>query len=123
LQTTNIRNRKERVTMTRKRRNVVIAGIVLFGFACMLYLIPSLNNSAHMTVAEGSEVEVLFQERLLEYVEFGLYFDDELNGFFYNEQRVKRLVDAPSLFQYDDGVVEVKISRDSEGNISDFIVN
>ena len=107
--------------MTRKRRNVVIAGIVFFGFAWMLYLIPSLYNSAHMT--GGNEVEVMFQERLLEYVEFGLYFDDELSGFFYNEQRVKRLVDAPSLFQYDDGIVEVKISRDSEGNISDFIVN
>jgi len=107
--------------MKRKRR--VIAGIVLFGFVCVLFLIPTLFSSAHMTVEKGSDAEEMFQERLLEYVEFGLYFDDVVSGFFYNEQRVKRLVDTPSLFQYDDGVVEVKISRDSEGNISNFIVN
>jgi len=109
--------------MTRKIRNTVIAGVVITGLASVLFLIPILFSSSNMAVGDGEAAEVTFQERLLEYAEFGLFYDEEISGFFYNEQRVRRLVDAPSLFQYDNGVVEVRISRDRDGNITDFIVN
>ena len=108
--------------MTKTKRNAVITGIVILGLASVLVLIPILFNSAHMTVGYG-DWEVYFQERLLEYAEFGLFYDEEISGFFYNEQRVRRFVDTPSLFQYDNGIVDVTVLRDSDGNITDFIVN
>jgi len=119
LEATNIKNGKERIIMTRKKRNAVVAGIVIIGLASVLLLIPILFNSANMTVTMGEDIgwEVAFQERLLEYAEFGLFYDEEISGFFYNEQRVRRFVDTPSLFQYDNGIVDVTVLRDSDGNI------
>jgi len=102
--------------MTKTKRNAVITGIVILGIVGVLFLIPTLFNSAHMTVGYG-DWEVDFQERLLEYAEFGLRYDEEISGFFYNEQRVRRFVDTPSLFQYDNGIVDVTVLRDSDGNI------
>ena len=49
--------------------------------------------------SEAAEVALALQARLLEYAEFGLFYDKEIGGFFYNEQRVRRLVDTSSLFQ------------------------
>ena len=105
--------------MTRKKKNAIIAGIVIVGIVAVLFSIPTLFSSANMT-AGGEATEVMFQSRLLEYAEFGLFFDDETNAFFYNEQRVRRLVDTPSLFQHDDGIVEITITRNSAGEIIEF---
>jgi len=107
--------------MTRKIRNTIIAGLVMLGLVSVLFLFPTLFSSSNMAVGDIEAAEVAFQERLLEYAEFGLFYDEDIGGFFYNEQRVRRLVDAPSLFQYDNGIVEVTISRDSDGNIIDFM--
>ena len=108
--------------MTKRKRNAVITGIVIVGLAGVLFLILYLFSSASMVVMDDGATEVMFQERLLEYAEFGLFFNEEINGFFYNEQRVRRLVDTPSLFQYDNGIVEITITRNSEGAITDFNV-
>lgn len=107
--------------MTRKKRNAVITGVVILGLASVLFLIPTLFSSANMTVGDES-TEIMFQERLLEYAEFGLRYDEEVSGFFYNEQRVRRLVDTPSLFQYDNGIVEITITRNGAGEITEFNV-
>jgi len=107
--------------MTKTKRNAVITGIAILGIVCVLLLIPRLFSSANMTVGDD-EWEVAFQERLLEYVEFGLHYDEEISGFFYNEQRVRRLVDVPSLFQYDNGIVEITVTRNSAGEITGFDV-
>ena len=108
--------------MSKTKRNAIITGIVIIGLTGVLFLILYLFSSASMVVVDDGATEVMFQERLLEYVEFGLFFDEEISGFFYNEQRVRRLVDTPSLFQYDNGTVEITITRNSEGAITEVTV-
>jgi len=106
--------------MIKTKRNAVITGIVILGIVCVLFLIPHLFSSANM--AAGEATEAVFQERLLEYAELGLHYDEKVSGFFYNEQRVRRLVDVPSLFQYDNGIVEITITRNSKGEIIGFYI-
>ena len=108
--------------MTRKKRNTIITGIVIIALAGVLFLIPTLFSYMQVTMGYNESIEVMFQERLLQYAEFGLFYDEEISGFFYNEQRVRRLVDTPSLFQYDNGIVEITITRNSEGAITEFNV-
>lgn len=108
--------------MTRKKRNSTIGSIVIIGIAIGLFLIPNLFNSSNLIVEDSEALEVEFQERLLEYSEFELYFYDEIQGFFYDGQRVRRLVDGGLLYQYDDGIGEITITRNSEGEIIDFDV-
>lgn len=108
--------------MTRKKRNLVIASISIIGIAVGLFLMSNLFSSSNLIVEDSEASEVDFQERLLEYSEFELYFDDEIQGFFYDGQRVRRLVDGGLLYQYDEGIGEITIKRNSEGKIINFDV-
>jgi len=110
-----------KIVMTKKIRNTIIAGLVMLGLVSVLFLIPISFSSSSIAVEDSEAAEAAFQERLLEYAEFGLFYDEESGFFYLNEQRVRRLVDAPSLFQYGNGIVEVTISRDRDGNIIDFM--
>ena len=107
--------------MTKTKRNAVITGIVILGIVGVLFLIPTLFNSANMAVGEAMEIE--WQIQLLEYAERGLTFDKETTTFFYGEYIVRRLVDGATYHRDDAGTVEVSVLRDSNGNITDFIVN
>jgi hypothetical protein len=103
--------------MTKRKRNVIIAGIVIIGIVGVLFLLPNLFAHRVTQQDDGGAWELTFQERLLEYADFGISFDEEIQGFFYNGQRVRRFVDGSMLFQYDNGVGEITIRRNSEGEI------
>lgn len=111
--------------INKKRIAMAISGVVLVGILCTVFLLPKLNVNVSSVAGDSSQIITSEEDMrviLLEYADYGLTYEADTKTFYYDKQLVKKLVDSVYFHTNSEGTVQISVSRDSDGKITDLKV-